>query len=243
MGISVQDTNISALVEKQQKVESELKRVKKEVADSQTTLLKLTEQFDDAKADLGPVEDTNKSTIGRLKGFQTQLKELDGKGGHAKLAMFSPNTPNFKSRVVNASPGTFRGRVIGPVGMELKIKPDKKKWAQLCEVALGPGIMGAFICEDSKDLQTLSRMRQASSFWVQTVWMSNSYISSLIKASEASNGVLFSYDTYRFNQITPNSPYINFQYPDALQNIKSIWFGTFFRLYVSNRFSHFQFGR
>lgn len=66
-------------------------------------------------------------------------------------------------------------------------------------------------------------------FWVQTVWMTNSYISSLIKASESSSGVLFSYDTFRFNQITPNSPYINFQYPDALQNIKSIWFGTFFR--------------
>ena len=66
-------------------------------------------------------------------------------------------------------------------------------------------------------------------FWVQTVWMTNGYISQLIKASESSSGVLFSYDTYRFNQITPNSPYVNFQYPDSLQNIKSIFFATFLR--------------
>tara|TARA_B110000305_G_C19097188_1_gene473555 strand:- start:114 stop:242 length:129 start_codon:yes stop_codon:yes gene_type:complete len=40
--------------------------------------------------------------------------------------------------------------------------------------------------------------------------MTNGYISQLIKASESSSGVLFSYDTY-------HSPYVNFQYPDSLQ--------------------------
>jgi hypothetical protein len=75
-------------------------------------------------------------------------------------------------------------------------------------------------------------------FWVQTVWMSSNYISQLIKASESASGVLFSYDTYRFNQITPNSPYVNFQYPDALQNIKAVFFGTYLRQKAED--SHFS---
>ena len=59
-------------------------------------------------------------------------------------------------------------------------------------------------------------------FNAMTVWFSSAYVDSLIKASESSSGVLINFDTFRFNQIVPESKNVNFAFTDGVQNLKSV---------------------
>ena len=58
--------------------------------------------------------------------------------------------------------GKFKGKVIGPIGSFLKIKPNMSKWAGLTEVALGNNVMSAFVCERKEDVNLLVKLRQDS---------------------------------------------------------------------------------
>ena len=59
-------------------------------------------------------------------------------------------------------------------------------------------------------------------FHAMTIWFSSGYVDSLIKASESASGVLLNFDTFRYNQIVPESKTVNFCFTDGLQNLKSI---------------------
>ena len=67
---------------------------------------------------------------------------------------------------------------------------------------------------------------QSPMFHAQTIFMSPSYIDSLIKASESQNGVTVSFDTFRMNRITPQSPFSSYAFVDSLQNLKNIYLAT-----------------
>ena len=76
-------------------------------------------------------------------------------------------------------------------------------------------------------------------FNAMTVWCSNAYTQSLVKASETQQGVLLNYDTWRYNNIVPDSQYCNFAFPDSLQHIKTAYMGTHRRTRESSQ--HFNY--
>ena len=86
-------------------------------------------------------------------------------------------------------------------------------------------------------------------FFAMTIWCSGAYTQSLVKASESNEGILLHYDTFRFNQVVPDSAYCNFAFPDSLQHIKSVFMGTYYRKkstdahfnYVCNSLKNFTF--
>jgi len=159
--IGMKDKNINALVTKQQKAEAELTRIEVELRNGDAELPKVCEEYDDSKAKLEPIEGNKSECVKRMRQIQQQMKALEGKDDNARLAMFSPNTPRLAAKIQSAKPGTFKGRIIGPVGIHLKVKPSKANWAKLAEVALTPSILGAFICERKEDTTTLSKIREA----------------------------------------------------------------------------------
>jgi hypothetical protein len=99
------------------------------------------------------------------------------------------------------------------------------------------------------DKDALTYTITAPTYHAMTIWCSNAYTQSLIKASESQQGILLNYDSYRYNQIVPDSAYCNFAFPDSLQHIKSVFMGTYYRQkssdthfnYVCNALKNFTF--
>ena len=79
----------------------------------------------------------------------------------------------------------------------------------------------------------------APAFNAMTVWFSTGYVDSLIRASESANGVLLNYDTFRFNQIVPESATVNYAFTDGLQNLKTVFMACAFRTKEQN--AHFNY--
>jgi hypothetical protein len=63
-------------------------------------------------------------------------------------------------------------------------------------------------------------------FHAQTIYMTSSYIDSLIKASESQNGVTITFNSFRNNLITPQSQYCSFAFNDSVQNLKNVYMAT-----------------
>jgi len=80
--------------------------------------------------------------------------------------------------------------------------------------------------EDPNPNSPLTYTVHSPMFHAQNIFMSPSYIDSLIKASESQNGVTISYDTFRMNRITPHSPYCSYAFVDSVQNLKNIYMAT-----------------
>ena len=80
--------------------------------------------------------------------------------------------------------------------------------------------------EDPDPNSPLTYTVHSPMFHAQTIFMSPSYIDSLIKASESQSGVTISFDTFRMNRITPQSPYCSYAFVDSVQNLKNIYMAT-----------------
>ena len=99
------------------------------------------------------------------------------------------------------------------------------------------------------DTDALTYTITAPTYHAMTIWTSTSYTQSLIRASESQQGILLHYDSFRFNQIVPDSSYCNFAFPDSLQHVKSVFMGTYYRKrssethfnYVCNSLRNFTF--
>ena len=93
--------------------------------------------------------------------------------------------------------------------------------------------------EDPDPNSPLTYTIHSPMFHAQTIFMSPSYIDSLIKASESQNGVTMHFNSYRNNLITPQSQYCSFAFNDSVQNLKNIYMVTQSR--DSSLTSHFNY--
>ena len=79
---------------------------------------------------------------------------------------------------------------------------------------------------DPDNTLPLSYTVESPVYHAQTIFMSSQYIDSLIKASESSSGVTVSFETFRMNSITPQSPFCSYAFVDSVQNLKNIYLAT-----------------
>lgn len=54
----------------------------------------------------------------------------------------------------------FRGTVIGPIAKYIKIIPGKERYAEIAELALGPGTLDRFIVTNSHDRDVMNKIRR-----------------------------------------------------------------------------------
>lgn len=103
--------------------------------------------------------------------------------------------------------------------------PLGKKYADMDapeKAAFTNGLMGFTGKPAPNAASPLSYTVSSPTFNAMTIWFSSGYVDSLIKASESASGVLLNYDTFRFNQVVPESASVNFCFTDGLQNLKSV---------------------
>ena len=121
--------------------------------------------------------------------------------------------------------------------------PFAKKWSDM-SAAERDAVTAAFSDHLAKpdppnSTAQLEYTIESPTFHAMTVWMSPAYTQSLVTASNSATGVLLNYDTFKYNQIVPESPYVNFAFPDSLQNVKCAYFGAYLR--QKAQASHFNY--
>jgi len=137
-------------------LEREIDENKLEAASLKPNITALFQRFDGMEPAMQQCREDSASAGRQRSAVVRKLQDLHSDSGGGNIAVFGEKCLEMNRRVQGER--GFKGRVIGPIGAQLKIRAGAERFAKLAESAIG-GAMDKFICTNDYDRTLLVRIR------------------------------------------------------------------------------------
>lgn len=128
-------------------MEKELSALEAKLQTTQTHMGNLKHTLDAASKEGREIEAEVQSAKNELLAVQRQMKQIKEQGSENRLVLFGENIPRIVADL-HKNKGKFKNFPIGPLGMEIQLKPNvSKQKAALIENEIG-GLLSAFIVDN-----------------------------------------------------------------------------------------------
>jgi structural maintenance of chromosomes protein 6 len=147
-----------SMLQKVEQRQAEIQEVEAETEEYQRDLQRSQAQFEDVKSGLSSVDEMikkNRSNRGKVITRDEIIRRY-------KPPFFNGDFVQVRNAIdALAKKGVFRGSIpLGPLGMHVTLKPEGRKFYKPIAQALGAKNLGAFLFDNSDDLNAFKRSRE-----------------------------------------------------------------------------------